>query len=686
MLSSRNLLKPATGEPIAVPHHDIILGCYYLTRVDLEGKGKGRAFSSRTEALLAFDVGAVAINAPILIYENSGKLETSVGRVIFNSALPSDFPFVNQQLNKKALLKVVGQIIRQYGTELAPECLDNIKNIGFEYATHSGITWGMDDLRAPKEKAELMAAAEKSVQVVREQYENGFLTEAERHSRIVSVWTEVKNKIAKVVPTSLDSKGSMYSIIDSGARGSWAQATQVVGIKGLVQNSRSETIELPIKSSYKEGLNALEYFIATHGARKGTTDTALKTAAAGYLTRRLVDVAQDTVIREDDCRTKEGITMHRKDGLEFGHLFADRLFSRTLAEDVKDGRKVIAKEGEIVDRKMADAIDANEEIKEVRIKSPITCKTLYGICASCYGYDLGKNAPIEKGEAVGVVAAQSIGEPGTQLTMRTFHVGGVAGADITHGLPRVVEVFEVRPPKGKAFLAEEDGIISDIETRDLLKIVKIRELGSKSSKGGSASGGKEKLVEYPIPHTSEVLVKVGDEVKRGDRLCVGNLDLRELFEIKGREEVEREVVRAVQKIYMSEGAPISNKHLEIIVRQMFSRVKIKDAGDTDFVAGEVIEKSRFLEYNRRMKKAGKAPAKAKQLLLGITKVALSTESFLSAASFQETARVLINAAVDGKVDVLRGLKENVIIGRSIPVGINYMKGESIPEREEEEGN
>ncbi len=674
MLSSRNLLKPATGEPIAVPHQDIVLGVYYLTRVNPEGKGKGKAFSSRMEAMLAFDAGFVAINAPIVIYENGGKLETSIGRVIFNSALPSDFPFVNQQLNKKGLLKVVSQIVRQYGTEGAPECLDSIKRVGFEYVTHSGITWGMDDLRTPKEKAGIMAEAETAVQAVREQYENGFLTEAERHSRIVSIWTEVKNKIAKVVPNSLDPNGSMYSIVDSGARGSWAQATQVVGIKGLVQNSRSETIELPIKASLKEGLNALEYFIATHGARKGTTDTALKTAAAGYLTRRLVDVAQDTVIREDDCRTKEGITVHRKDGLEFGHMFGDRLFSRTLAEDVKDGRKVIAKEGEIVDRKLADLIDANAEINEVRVKSPITCKTLYGICASCYGYDLGKNQKIEKGEAVGVVAAQSIGEPGTQLTMRTFHVGGVAGADITHGLPRVVEVFEVRPPKGKAFLAEEDGVVNDVETRDLLKVVKIRTLGSK----------KEKLTEYPIPNTSEVLVKAGDEVKRGDRLCVGNLDLRELFEIQGREAVEREVVRAVQQIYMSEGAPISNKHLEIIVRQMFSRVKIKDAGDTEFVAGEIIEKSRFLEHNRRMKKAGKQPAKAKQLLLGITKVALSTESFLSAASFQETARVLINAAVDGKVDVLRGLKENVIIGRSIPVGAKYVKGEGIPEREEDE--
>ena len=330
------------------------------------------------------------------------------------------------------------------------------------------------------------------------------------------------------------------------------------------------------------------------------------------------------------------------------------------------------KAGEIIDRKLADAVDAVTTVIEVRLRSPINCKTLYGICATCYGYDLGRNKPIAKGEAVGVVAAQSIGEPGTQLTMRTFHVGGVAGADITNGLPRVVEIFEVRPPKGKAFLAEEDGVVTDILAQDLLRIVKVRVPGGK----------KEKLLEYQIPHTSDLFVKVGDEVKKGQKLCEGNMDLREVFELKGREEVEREIIRGIQQIYISEGASINNKHIEVIARQMFSRVKIKDSGDTELIAGEIIEKSRFLEINRQMKKAGKTPAKAKQLLLGITKVALSTESFLSAASFQETARVLINAAVDGKVDVLRGLKENVIIGRAIPVGKNYLKGEFLDTTDE----
>jgi DNA-directed RNA polymerase subunit beta' len=359
--------------------------------------------------------------------------------------------------------------------------------------------------------------------------------------------------------------------------------------------------------------------------------------------------------------------------LEYGHQFKDRLFSRTSLNDIKVGGKVLVKAGEQIDHALAEAIDGDETVTEVTVRSPITCKTLYGVCRMCYGFDLGKNKLIEKGEAVGVVAAQSIGEPGTQLTMRTFHIGGVAGADITNGLPRVVEIFECRPPKGRSFLALEDGVVTDIESRDLLKVVKVS--------AGSVAGKKPKDTEYPIPRSSDLIgnkpgdqLKVGDEVKKGQKLCEGNVDLRELLELKGRNEVEKEIIRGVQKIYMSEGAPISNKHLEIIVRQMFSRVKIRDAGDSDFVEGEVIEKSRFMEVNRALKKSGKQPAKAKQLLMGITKVALSTESFLSSASFQETARVLINAAMEGKVDTLRGLKENVIIGRAIPVGQNWDKG------------
>jgi len=673
MLSSNNLLKPATGDPIVYPTQDMVLGTYYLTRIRENDKGAGRIFNDMNEAMFAFDNDEISLSAPITVMMDGKKVATSLGRMLFNEALPAGFEYVNKVLNKKELIKLVGRLIKQYGLERAPEFLDAIKRVGFTYVTHSGITWGIDDLIVPKEKPQIIADAEKAVKEIHDQYQSGLLTDSERRARVITIWTEVKSKIAKLVPTTLNPNGSVYSIIDSGARGSWAQITQVMGMKGLVQNSRSETIELPIKSSFREGFDVLEFFIATHGARKGTTDTALKTAAAGYLTRRLVDVSQDLVIREEDCRTKEGIEVRREDGLEYGHAFNDRLFSRTALEDVKDGKKVLVAAGEYIDSATAEAIAAVETIGMVKIRSPITCKTLYGICAKCYGYDLGKNKPIEKGEAVGVVAAQSIGEPGTQLTMRTFHIGGVAGADITNGLPRVVEIFEVRPPKGRAFLAEEDGVVTDIESRDLLRVVKV-----------TAPGGKKpKATEYPIPSSSDILVKVGDEVKKGDKLCEGNVDLRELFELKGRTEVESEIIRGVQKIYMSEGAAMNNKHIEIIVRQMFSRVKIKDSGDSEFIEGEVIEKSRFMEFNRRLKKEGKTPAKGKQMLLGITKVALSTESFLSAASFQETARVLINAAVEGKVDNLRGLKENVIIGRSIPVGKKY-DGADAPEAIDEE--
>ncbi|PIR88011.1 MAG: DNA-directed RNA polymerase subunit beta' [Candidatus Harrisonbacteria bacterium CG10_big_fil_rev_8_21_14_0_10_45_28] len=667
MLSGVNLLKPATGDPIVVPTQDMVLGVYFLTKIDETAKGAGRVLSGIKEALFAFENEEIAINAPIVVYRTivgkaSGRLETSLGRMIFNEALPKEWDFVNEALNKKGIVKLVSRIVEEFGSDGGPDYLDAIKDLGFEYVTQSGITWGIDDLIVPEEKPAIVEEASQAVKAVHEKYQEGFLTASERKARTVSIWTDARAKIAALVPKALNPRGSVFSIIDSGSRGSWTQVVQVTGMKGLVQNSQSETIELPIISSFREGFDVLEFFIATHGARKGTTDTALKTAAAGYLTRRLVDVSQDIVIREDNCRTKEGIEIFREDGEEIDHKFSDRLFSRMPAEDIKDGKKILVKANEVINRDIAKTIEEAESITSVKVRSPITCKTLYGVCTACYGYDLGRNKLIAKGEAVGVVAAQSIGEPGTQLTMRTFHIGGVAGADITNGLPRVVELFEVRPPKGRAFLAKEDGVVTDVEAKDLLKIVRV------TSEGGK----KPKVTEYAVPRSSSLTVKIGDSVKKGERICEGNVDLKELFELKGRSEVEREIVRGVQSVYMSEGASINNKHIEVIVKQMFSRVKIKDSGDSDFIAGEIIEKSKFLEINREIKRAGKMPAKAKQLLLGITKVALSTESFLSAASFQETARVLVNSAVEGKEDVLRGLKENVIIGRAVPIGTNYL--------------
>ena len=671
MLSSLNLLKPATGDPIVVPTQDMVLGCYYLTKLKEGALGAGRVFSDIVEARMAYESGLIAINAPIKV----GKLETALGRLIFNEALPEGFPFVNQQLNKKEIIKIVGEVINKYDHNQAKECLDAIKETGFEFATQSGITWGMDDLIIPAEKPEIIKRAEEEETLIRSQYEQGMLTEAERKARVVGVWDKVKSQLAKLVPASLSPHNSVYAIIDSGARGSWSQPTQMMGMKGLVQNPKGETIELPIKSSFKEGFGVLEYFISTHGARKGSTDTALRTASAGYLTRRLIDVSQDLVIKEENCKTKEGITIYREDGLEFGSTFASRLVSRVVLDDVKAGNKVIVKSGEAIDKQTAEAIN-NSKIDEARVRSPLTCKTLYGLCAKCYGYDLGNNKIVKLKEAVGIVAAQSIGEPGTQLTMRTFHIGGVAGSDITHGLPRIEEIFECRPPKGKAFLAEEDGVVEEIEERGSIKVIKVK---------SSAAGKKKKsqILEYPVPRSADIYVKAGDVVKAGDQLCDGNLNLKELFSFRGSEFVQRYIIKEVQRIYLSEGASIHNKHIEVIVRQMFARVKITDSGDSEFVVGDIIEKSRFLEKNRGIKRKNGAPAKAKQLLMGITKVALTTESFLSAASFQETARGLINAATEAKIDELRGLKENVIIGRLIPVGASSNKKIEHSEESEE---
>ncbi|MBI3114359.1 MAG: DNA-directed RNA polymerase subunit beta', partial [Candidatus Harrisonbacteria bacterium] len=621
MLSSVNLLKPATGDPIMVPTQDIVLGTYHLTRAPLDAATRAKPFSSVDEAMLAYDGGLIGTHTLIRVphpKRDGEKIETTVGRLTFNTAMPKDFDFVNRQLDKKELSKVVGAIINIYGTERSAEYLDAIKKVGFAAATDSGISWGMDDMMIPAEKKVLLKEAEDAEAKIREQYNSGLLTESERRNRVISVWDKVKAKLAKILPQILGATNPIFAIISSGARGSWSQPTQMMGMKGLVANPKGETMELPVKASLKEGFSVLEYFISTHGARKGTTDTALKTASAGYLTRRLVDVSQDLVIREADCKAKEGIVMKRSDGAEFGHSFASRLFSRTALADVKAGNKALVRAGDIIDRKTAEAIEAAATVDSVRVRSPITCKTLYGLCSACYGFNLGNNQPVRDGEAVGIIAAQSIGEPGTQLTMRTFHIGGVAGADITHGLPRVEELFEARPPKGKAFMSEIDGTVHSIEEKGLIRTVRI-----------VGSDKKDGVAEYPIPRTAEIFLKVGAAVKKGDQLSEGHLDIKELFALRGKEAVQQYIVTEVQRIYVSEGASINNKHIEIIVRQMFARVKIKDAGDTEFVPGDVVEKSRFLEVNRHMKRAGREPARAKQRLMSVTNVTLSTESFLS---------------------------------------------------------
>jgi DNA-directed RNA polymerase subunit beta' len=511
------------------------------------------------------------------------------------------------------------------------------------------------------------------VAAIHEHFAEGLLTDAERKARVISVWEKTKVEIGKLVSTILPPTNSIYQIVDSGSRGSWSQPVQMVGMKGLVTNPKMEVIELPVKSSLKEGLSVLEYFISTHGARKGTTDTALKTAQAGYLTRRLVDVAQELTIREEDCRTKEGIELRREDGKEFNQTFASKLFSRTVLEDVKIGNKVIVPANEIINKTMSEAIDASK-IDSVMVRSSITCKTLYGVCAKCYGFDLGVNQPVRIGTAVGVLAAQSIGEPGTQLTMRTFHSGGVAQADITHGLPRIEEIFETRLPKGRAMMAPFDGTVERIDEKGSLKVIRV-----------ISDNKKAKAQELSVSRGTVIFVRGGDKIREGDQLSEGNMDIHELYERKGAMEVARYITNEVQRIYLSEGAAINNKHVEMIVRQMVSRVRVKDAGDAlDFVMGDVVEKSKFLEVNREIKKKGGTPAKSDEILLGITRVALSAESFLSAASFQDTSRVLVKAAIEAKVDRLRGLKENVIIGRLIPAGATEEVPVAILNEDEEE--
>ncbi|MCP6719916.1 MAG: DNA-directed RNA polymerase subunit beta' [Patescibacteria group bacterium] len=669
MDAARNLLKPASGDPIVSPTQDTVLGCYYLTQIKPGSRGEGMVLSSFTEATLAYETGLLDLNAEIKIFQEGKLIETSYGRLIFNRSLPEGFGFVNEHLNKGSLSSVVTQVINRYGVDFAHRYLDRVKDLGFVYATLSSISLGMGDTVSPKEKEDIILKGNKEVSLIESQFNEGLLTEKERKENIINVWTRIKGEIGDRV--ILDSYNPIYAIIDSGARGSWAQSHQIMGMKGLVSNPKNETIELPIKSSYKEGLKILEYFISTHGARKGSTDTALKTASAGYLTRRLVDVAQDLIIKEVDCKTRRGMEIVKSEGDEYSYSFRERLYSRTSLEDVKVGRKIIVKAGEIISREKAKEIK-DLKIEMVKVRSPITCKTLYGICSTCYGWDLSTEKLINKGEAVGIIAAQSIGEPGTQLTLRTFHIGGVAGVDITAGLPRVEEIFEARPPKGKAFIAKADGRVASIEDQGLTRVVKVKETALKDK------DSKKSISEYSVPSGVNLNVKEGDMVVKGQPLSEGPLDLKELLMYRDIEAVKHYIVNEVQKIYVPEGTSINDKHIEIIVRQMLSRILIKDSGDTDFMVGDVVEKSKFKQVNQEVKKTGKAVAKGTQLILGITRTSLTTESFLSAASFQETSRVLVNAAVAGKTDILRGLKENVIIGKLIPVGTGYR---GIPEDE-----
>lgn len=672
MLSSRNLLKPATGEAIVDPQKDMVLGIYWMTSDGEPGLiGEGKTFGTANEAILAFDFGEIDLRAKIKVrFGKSGGefMETTVGRILFNKILPEDLPYLNKVMNRKSLVKLTSQIIRSYPQEETVKILDDIKSLGFDFATRSGISWGMDDVIVPKEKGKIIEEAKEEVEKIRSHYMHGLLTLDERKTRSIEVWQKTKEKVSKLVPTTMNKENSVFMIFDSGSRGNISQLTQMAGMKGVVINPAGETIELPITPSFKEGFNVLEYFISTHGARKGTTDTALKTAAAGYLTRRLVDVAQDIVVRSDDCGDTVGIVKYKEDGDEMGLSLGERLFGRISLDELKDeSGKVIIKKGALINKDQSEKIDSMG-LKEFRVRSVLRCKSPKGICSACFGNDLGTNSLVKRGEAVGIVTAQAIGEPGTQLTMRTFHIGGVAGAgDITQGLPRVEEVFEVRPPKGQAVISAYDGIVEDVVSQGGQKLIRIsvEPKGNKSKKGD-----KRDIKEYSVPVEIGIFVEKGDLVSRGSQISDGHLNLQELFEVSGQDAVERYIIREVATIYVTQGASINEKYLEVIVRQMFSRVRIKDSGDTTFLPGEVTEKQMVDNANEKLDKKSRK-ATYEQLLLGITKVSLTAESFLSAASFQETARSLINAAIESKEDTLKGLKENVIVGRLIPAGTGF---------------
>ncbi len=663
MLSSQNLLKPASGEPITTPTLDMVLGCYYITHIVSGTKGEGKIFSNFDEAILANELGQVDVRAKIKVRHEKEMLETSVGRIKLNLIIPKEIGFINQEMTKKELKLLVAKVLEVCGREAAAIFVDKIKDLGFSSVTKSGISWGMDDLVIPENKKEIIKKGEEKVEIIKKQYNMGLLTEEERKNKVIEIWNDAKNQITDAVRASIDKEGSVYSMVYSKARGSESVVVQMAGMKGLMAGPTGETIELPVKSCFKEGLNVLEYFISTHGARKGMADTALRTATAGYLTRRLVDVAQDIIVREEDCKDKIGAYLFREDSDRIGQGFASRIIGRVLTEDLLDPKtgEIIAEKGNMITKEQGEKID-KLAIAKVKIRTVVTCKTSRGVCQKCYGTDLGRGNLVEIGQAVGIVAAQAIGEPGTQLTMRTFHIGGIAGSDITQGLPRVEEIFEARPPKGEAIISEVNGKVLSVEKLDKNFVIKIE-----------AQDKQKTIKEYQIPSGSTLKISEGELVGKGSQLSEGHIDLKKLYKTMGWEEVYRYIIREIQEVYAAQGEGINDKHIEVIVRQMFSRILIIKEGDSVFSVGDIIEQDEFSEANEEIKKTDGEKAIGDKMLLGITKVALSTDSFLSAASFQETARVLINAASQGKQDKLRGLKENVIIGKLIPAGTGYRK-------------
>lgn len=711
MLASYNILNPKDGKPVVTPSQDMVLGCYYLTIEKAGDKGEGMLFSGPEEAIAAYFNGFASLHARIAIPAKTVKktsfspkqekalLVTTIGKVIFNEVFPADLPYINEPtkanlmdgiddkyfifekgvdirkavtavegkgaITKGFLGTIIAEIFRKYHTTETAIILDKIKKLGFSYSTKAGITIAVSDVDIPKEKDVILEEAEEKVKGVVNQYRRGLITDEERYDRIISIWSKAKDDITDVLMNSLDKFNSIYMMANSGARGNVSQITQLAGMRGLMAAPSGKIIELPIKSNFREGLSVLEYFISTHGARKGLADTALRTADSGYLTRRLVDVAQDVIIREVDCNTDKGLIVSTiVDGNEVIEKLYDRIIGRFAFETVKNPKTgaVLVKPNELIDQDIAHKI-VESGITEVNIRSVFNCRTLRGVCEKCYGRNLATGANVEIGEAVGTIAAQSIGEPGTQLTMRTFHTGGVAGDDITQGLPRIQELFEARNPKGQAVIAEFDGVVKEIvDTADIREVTIANEVEEKA---------------YTVPFGSRIKVIVDQELVAGEELTEGSIDPKELLRIKGISGVQRYILQEVQRVYRLQGVEINDKHIEIMVRQMLRKVKVIESGDTELLPGSMVDLHTYEKANRNAFAGGKEPATVKPVLLGITKASLETDSFLSAASFQETTRVLTEAAIKGKTDYLLGLKENVIIGKLIPAGTGLKRYRNI---------
>ena len=665
MLSSHNILNPKDGRPVVTPTQDMVLGSYYLTMEKAEPDKPVKVFSCFEEAAYAFESGEVTIHQPVEVRVHGRRIKTTIGRLIFNQVIPPEVGFYNEVVGKKQLAQIVAKCFQVLGNTATAQMLDGIKKLGFNYSTRAGITIGITDIVVPDDKPTMLSEAEKQVEIIENQFKRGLITDEERQQLVISVWNKATEDVTRSLLDTLDHFNPVYMMANSGARGNIQQIRQLAGMRGLMADPSGRTIELPVKSNFREGLAVLEYFISTHGARKGLADTALRTADSGYLTRRLVDVAQDVIVREYDCGATTGIHVDEiKDGNEAIESLYERIVGRFAMEDITSphtGEVLVAAGQEITEHIAPRIIEAG--IKEVYIRSVLTCKTRYGVCRKCYGRNLATGRMVEIGEAVGIIAAQSIGEPGTQLTMRTFHTGGVAGDDITQGLPRVEELFEARKPRGQAIIAETDGTvhIQEVRSRKEIEIL---------------NNGEEKYI-YQIPFGSRVKVKDGQYVNAGDELTEGSINPHDLLKIRGIRGVQTYLLREVQRVYRLQGVDINDKHIEVMIRQMLRKVKVEEPGDTSLLPGGLIDIFEFEEENARIFAKGGEPATAKPILLGITKASLATDSFLSAASFQETTRVLTEAAIKGKTDPLLGLKENVIIGKLIPAGTGMSRYRNI---------